>query len=67
MAHPVVLGLNDCEDGERVFDLTNQKLLQLEDAAYAYRDDKDKAPVLLLIRLATVDKLIDALTPTAPP
>ena len=28
MAHPVVLGLNDCEDGGRGFDLTKQRLLQ---------------------------------------
>jgi hypothetical protein len=25
MAHPVLLGLNDCENGERVFDLTKRR------------------------------------------
>jgi uncharacterized membrane protein len=46
MAHLVVLGLDNREDAERVFDLAGdlakQELLQLEDAAYAYRDDRGK-------------------------
>jgi len=46
MAHLVVLGLDNRDDAERVFDLAGdlakQELLQLEDAAYAYRDAKGK-------------------------
>lgn len=46
MAHLVVLGLDNRDDAERVMDLAGdlakQELLQLEDAAYAYRDDKGK-------------------------
>ena len=46
MTHLVVLGLDSREDAERVFDLTGdlarQQLLQLQDAAYAWRDDKGK-------------------------
>jgi uncharacterized membrane protein len=42
----VVLGLDNREDAERVFDLTGdlgrQQLLQLQDAAYAWRDEKGK-------------------------
>jgi uncharacterized membrane protein len=49
MAHLVVLGLDNREDAERVFDLAGdlakQELLQLEDAAYAYRDDKGKVRI----------------------
>lgn len=44
MSHLVVLGLDNREDAERVLDLTGdlakQQLLQLQDAAYAYKDDK---------------------------
>ena len=40
----MVLGLDNREDVDRVFDLAGdlarQQLLQLEDAAYAWRDDK---------------------------
>jgi uncharacterized membrane protein len=46
--HLVVLGLDNRDDVERVFDLTGdlarQQLLQLQDAAYAWRDDKVKGP-----------------------
>jgi uncharacterized membrane protein len=49
MAHLVVLGLDNREDAERVFDLAGdlakQQLLQLEDAAYAYKDDKGKVRI----------------------
>jgi uncharacterized membrane protein len=49
MAHLVVLGLDNREDAERVFDLAGdlakQELLQLEDAAYAYRDDRGKVRI----------------------
>jgi uncharacterized membrane protein len=49
MAHLVVLGLDSRDDAERVFDLAGdlakQELLQLEDAAYAYRDDKGKVRI----------------------
>jgi uncharacterized membrane protein len=42
----VVLGLANRDDAEKVFDLAGdvarQQLLQLEDAAYAYKDDKGK-------------------------
>jgi uncharacterized membrane protein len=44
-----VLGLDNREDAERVFDLAGdlakQQLLQLEDAAYAYKDDKGKVRI----------------------
>jgi uncharacterized membrane protein len=46
MADLVVLGLDSPDDAERVLDLARdlaeQQLLQLEDVAYAYRDDKGK-------------------------
>jgi uncharacterized membrane protein len=49
MTHLVVLGLDSREDAERVFDLTGdlarQQLLQLQDAAYAWRDDKGKVRI----------------------
>jgi len=49
MAHLVVLGLDNRDDAERVFDLAGelakQELLQLEDAAYAWRDDKGKVRI----------------------
>ena len=49
MAHLVVLGLDNRDDAERVMDLAGdlakQELLQLEDAAYAYRDDKGKVRI----------------------
>jgi uncharacterized membrane protein len=49
MAHLVVLGLDNRDDAERVFDLAGelakQELLQLEDAAYAYRDDQGKVRI----------------------
>jgi uncharacterized membrane protein len=45
----VVLGLDNRDDAERVFDLAGdlakQQLLQLEDAAYAWRDDKGKVRI----------------------
>ena len=44
MTHLVVLGLDSPAKAEEVFDLAGdlakQELLQLQDAAYAYRDDK---------------------------
>jgi uncharacterized membrane protein len=49
MAHLVVLGLDNRDDAERVVelagDLAKQELLQLEDAAYAYKDDKGKVRI----------------------
>jgi uncharacterized membrane protein len=49
MAHLVVLGLDNPDDAERVMDLAGdlakQQLLELEDAAYAYRDDKGKVRI----------------------
>lgn len=49
MSHLVVLGLESRDDAERVFDLTGdldkQQLLQLQDAAYAWRDDKGKVRI----------------------
>jgi len=49
MAHLVVLGLDNRDDAERVMDLAGdlakQELLQLEDAAYAWRDDKGKVRI----------------------
>jgi uncharacterized membrane protein len=42
MAHLVVLGVDNRDDAERLFDLAGdlakQELLQLQDAAYAYKD-----------------------------
>lgn len=49
MTHLVVLGLDRREDAEAVFDLTGsmvqEELLQLEDAAYAWKDDKGKVRI----------------------
>jgi uncharacterized membrane protein len=49
MTHLVVLGLDNRDDAERVLDLAadlgRQNLLQLEDAAYAYRTDQGKVRV----------------------
>ena len=49
MAHLVVLGVDNRDDAERLFDLAGdlakQELLQLEDAAYAYRDDRGKVRI----------------------
>jgi uncharacterized membrane protein len=45
----VVLGVDNPSDAERLFDLAGdlakQELLQLEDAAYAYRDDRGKVRI----------------------
>jgi uncharacterized membrane protein len=55
MSHLVVLGLSNRDDAERVFDLAGdlakQELLQLEDAAYAWRDDKGKVRIQQAISL----------------
>jgi uncharacterized membrane protein len=55
MSHLVVLGLDNREDAERVFDLTGdlarQQLLQLQDAAYAWRDDKGKVRIQQAVNL----------------
>jgi uncharacterized membrane protein len=44
-----VLGVDDPSEAERLFDLAGdlakQELLQLEDAAYAYRDDRGKVRI----------------------
>jgi uncharacterized membrane protein len=49
MAHLVVLGLESPAKAEEVFDLAGdlakQELLQLQDAAYAYRHDKGKVRI----------------------
>ena len=49
MAHLVVLGVDNRDDAERLFDLAGdlakQELLQLEDAAYAYKDDRGKVRI----------------------
>jgi uncharacterized membrane protein len=49
MTHLVVLGLDNREDAEKVMDLAGdlarQELLQLQDAAYAYRTDKGKVRI----------------------
>ena len=49
MPNLVVLGLDNREDAERVMDLAGdlakQHLLELEDCAYAYRDDKGKVRI----------------------
>jgi uncharacterized membrane protein len=55
MAHLVVLGLDNRDDAERVFDLSGdlarQQLLELEDVAYAWRDDKGKVRIQQAISL----------------
>jgi uncharacterized membrane protein len=55
MAHLVVLGLDNREDAERVFDLAGdlakQELLQLEDAAYAWRDANGKVRIQQAVSL----------------
>jgi uncharacterized membrane protein len=55
MTHLVVLGLDNRDDAERVFDLAadlaRQQLLQLEDAAYAYKDDKGKVRIQQSVNL----------------
>jgi uncharacterized membrane protein len=49
MTHLVVLGLNSRDDAERVLalteDLAKQQLLQRDDAAYAYKDEKGKVRI----------------------
>ena len=49
MANLVVLGVDNRDDAERLVDLAGdlakRELLQLEDAAYAYRDDKGKVRI----------------------
>jgi uncharacterized membrane protein len=51
----VVLGVHNRDDIERLFDLAGdlaqQELLQLQDAAYAYRDDKGKVRIHQAITL----------------
>jgi len=65
LAHLVVLGLDNREDAERVFDLAGdlakQQLLQLEDAAYAYRDDKGKVRIQQSINLTAAGAASGAL------
>ena len=55
MTHLVVLGLDDHEDAERVMDLAGdlakQHLLELEDCAYAYKDDNGKVRIHQAISL----------------
>jgi uncharacterized membrane protein len=55
LSHLVVLGLDNREDAERVFDLTGdlakQELLQLQDAAYAWRDDRGKVRIQQAVNL----------------
>jgi uncharacterized membrane protein len=55
MSHLLVLGLDNREDAGRVFDLTcdlvHQQLLQLQDTAYAWRDDKGKIRIQQAINL----------------
>jgi uncharacterized membrane protein len=49
MSNLVVLGLGNRDDAERVMDLAGdlakQHLLELEDVAYAYKDDKGKVRI----------------------
>jgi uncharacterized membrane protein len=55
MTHLVVLGLDSREDAERVLqvteDLAKQQLLQREDAAYAYKDEKGKVRIHQTVNL----------------
>jgi uncharacterized membrane protein len=47
VSHLVILSLDNRDDAERVFDLTGdlarQQLLQLQDTAYAWRDDRARS------------------------
>src|SRR5215217_6484278 len=56
MAHLVVLGVDNRGDAARLFDmagdLAKQELLQLQDAAYAWRDDKGKVRIQQAVSLA---------------
>ena len=55
MSHLVILSLDNRDDAERVFDLTGDlarhQLLQLQDAAYALRDDKGMVRIQQAINL----------------
>jgi uncharacterized membrane protein len=55
VSHLVILSLDNRDDAERVFDLTGdlarQQLLQLQDAAYAWRDDKGMVRIQQAINL----------------
>jgi uncharacterized membrane protein len=55
MANLVVLGVDNREDAERAMDLAGdlakQHLLELEDVAYAYKDDKGKVRIHQAISL----------------
>jgi len=55
MTHLVVLGVENRDDAERLFDLAGdlakQELLQLQDAAYAWRDDKGKVRIQQAVSL----------------
>ena len=55
MSHLVVLSLDNRDDAERVFDLAGDlarhQLLQLQDAAYAWCDDKGKVRIQQAINL----------------
>jgi uncharacterized membrane protein len=56
MTHLVVLGVNSRDDAERVLqvteDLAKQQLLQRDDAAIAYKDDKGKVRIQQTMNLA---------------
>jgi uncharacterized membrane protein len=60
-----LLGLDNREDAERVFDLAGdlakQELLQLEDAAYAWRDDKGKVRIQQAVSLTAAGAASGAL------
>jgi uncharacterized membrane protein len=55
VSHLVILSLDNRDDAERVFDLTGdlarQQLLQLQDTAYAWRDDKGMVRIQQAINL----------------
>jgi uncharacterized membrane protein len=55
VSHLVILSLDNRDDAERVFDLAGdlarQQLLQLQDAAYAWRDVKGKVRIQQAINL----------------
>jgi uncharacterized membrane protein len=65
MAHLVVLGLDNRQDAEQVFDLAGelakQELLQLEDAAYAWRDDNGKVRIQQAVSLTAAGAASGAL------
>jgi uncharacterized membrane protein len=69
LAQLVVLGVDNRDAVERLFDLVGdlkkQELLRLQDAAYAYRDDKGKVRIHQAINLTAAGAASGALWGTS--